>query len=166
MKKYLILFFVLLLNFNIFASDDSYLYKKEDLPGTNMTLWEQQTKINRAIRYLQLASVLLKDKPEIYKEVNNIIKYLSYTNLNGDTFSQYARESTNQFIKQVKKEYFTVNTRKYNNHVIFDSSIRKNIKSTVNNKTREPVNKPSPQNNSNNNADLNQMLFNLLNKQQ
>jgi hypothetical protein len=165
-KTHNLILILVFLVFPFISFAETIPYHQNVIPGTDTDSWEQQTKTNRAIKYLQLAEVLIDDT-SVKEEISKIIKYLSYRNLNGDTFSQYAKNSTTKFINDVKSTYLSPKTTTPNNHVILDTKVRNQIKNlSEQNNTTQQNNNPVPQNNnvpSNNNTDLNQMFFNLLN---
>jgi hypothetical protein len=83
-------------------------------------------KLNKVIMYLKLASIELdgmEHNSDVKTQIDNFIKYLSAKNLNGDYFSQYAREKTNMFMSQIKNDFIRQISGSPNQRVIMEKRI-------------------------------------------
>lgn len=89
-----------------------------------------------AIKYLRMALIELQSisgTSNIEEQLENLIKYLSVKNLDGDYFSQYARQNSNIILEDIKKEYLVDKTADgFNRKVLMEKRIYDKINNANN----------------------------------
>lgn len=88
-------------------------------------------KLNKVLNYLKFASIELEGtnyNQDVKDQINALIKYLSVKNLQGDYFTQYAKENADRFLADIKHDYLEKITNVPNKRVIMEKRIEDRLR--------------------------------------